>query len=159
MSTWVIDTNILEHLLFTAPAVLNAEGHETTPAGCNHDGHITLFLKYLITADATLALDDKERIRGEYRNRLEKRIKEAPESTSRQLLMWAIESSSKIKKKVNHADGLMAAASNCSLATNNVHHINNVKKELKKCAKTHAGKGLEIYDSHQALDVVKQLAQ
>lgn len=174
MSTWVIDTNILEHLLFTAPAVVNADGIETTPAGFNHDGHITRFLKNLIRAETTLAVDDKERIRGEYKSRLEQRIKDAPESTSRQLLMWAIESSPKRKVKVDHNDGLMsciartaihaeksdklivyvAASARCPLATNNEKHMNNVKQDLKKCAKKHSSKGLEIHNSREALKIV-----
>ncbi|OYU45343.1 MAG: hypothetical protein CFE44_07990 [Burkholderiales bacterium PBB4] len=176
MSTWVIDTNILEHLLFTAPAVVNGEGAETTPAGPNHDGHITRLLQKLVELRTTLAMDDKDRILGEYRNRLAARLKDpaTQETTSRQLLTWAIGSSPKAKVKVTHNDGLMtciaekakhaetsdkvivyvAATAQCPLATNNESHINNVTKELKKCAKIHAAKGLEIYTSRQALEVV-----
>ena len=78
MSTWVIDTSVLEYLL------------DNGPSGINSDKHIHSLMRHWIAQDISIGVDSKRRIIGEYSNRLSGRIAKAPEGVERQLLTWAI---------------------------------------------------------------------
>jgi len=158
MSTWVIDTNILEHLL------------DTTFEGVNADGHIRKFLQSLVKFPANIALDDKDRMMGEYQHRLQPRIKASMESIDGQLLRWVLQVSNKEKVSVDLSDGLgkciaekacgaersdhvfvyVAGSLGCYLVSNNTRHINDHSKNLKRCSRKHSDGGMEIFTSQEA---------
>jgi hypothetical protein len=160
----VLDANVLENMLNTA---------------VNQNGFITEMISQIISERRTLGLDEGLRIDKEYFSRLGQWMHKADESIARQLLGWFIGTSSVRyphvqRQEVDQTDPLMkcikrqmpdkpkknrsmdrvyvyvAARLGGTLVTADQADILSVDADLKKCAKTHARKDLEILDIHSA---------
>ena len=158
MSTCMIDTSVLEHLL-------NPDW--------NGDGHIHDLLNKLIEIDVCLGRDSRGRIQGEYRNRLEQRILAADEADSSALILrWAVLYAPTEEIEVDMSDALgkciepkmrargaersdqvivyVAIRLNAPLISNNTKHINDLRTQLRKCAKRQGYADFDVFTSRQA---------
>jgi hypothetical protein len=152
-----IDTNVFEHLF-------NPQN--------NPGDHIDILLRHLFQNRFTLCVDNKDRISGEYKNRLTplfKRTDDHPQKVS--LLRYFVLYAERRKEAVDFGDALMVAIkgtvrltettdrvfvyvaifTDSILVSNDLAHITNHRAKLRQCARNHRRKVTDFVSSADAL--------
>ncbi|MGC2698422.1 MAG: hypothetical protein WA738_21750 [Candidatus Angelobacter sp.] len=153
-----IDTNVFVHLF-------NIKNN-------NEDAHIDKLLSSLVDRRATLCVDDKGRMKGEYVTHVVPLIKKASDETLKvywlrylmeynewhsipvdfgDQLMVSIRRVLVIAERSDHVFVYVAIGSNTVLVSNNAIHITHYRNELRKCAKKCGSKVSDFLSSRQAV--------